>query len=590
MSFYFWIGLQKGSKTKNTKKTAQKHSKVSFYFWIGLQKGQKQKTLKKQHKKHSTVSFLLLNFPKKATKDKKYNPRGRREMITNLFFSTPIPAQNNQDPAKEDLRIPENGHNDFPVWINFGFFYARTVTSTDDALMMCEARWSTLPLSSRCCGPNSRFLCRSTMEHVHGILLEHVYGIVLDEKFLYRSVHAAFVNTKWYEAWLERTLLLDPIIFDMWIPGVLSRAPGPASWQPSRKTQDTPPLVVPCLRCGSFLYHKSVGGRGCGQEPDAFFPLARAAAATWRILGWNPRSSLILVVSLAISFCVSRRVSSLLVFLAESRHCLCFLLVGFSRVSSLLVFLMLVFAVCLNSQDTHKFGGLSLVHYESTSTRSWCSSAARLHGSFVTVKTQASWRSSGHRARCFRVLLRPAQHAHEVFARIRGHGTTESAVLKRIHHKDRRQLKLSRRRLGCKTGTASYVRYRSRTQSFVVVLFARHWPVSALPPAKRRARLNTCRSRPVRARCTRCRCYNCVCSCVTFPSQVHRRQTPSTSSSCSGWAGLVVICQDKTHLVEFPLRVGIGARCVRAEGSRSLAWPLGPWGANGSKRTPWSRG
>ena len=47
-----------------------------------------------------------------------------------------------------------------------------------------------------------------------------------------------------------------------------------------------------------------------------------------------------------------------------------------------------------------------------------------------------------------------------------------------------------------------------------------------------------------------------------------------------------VICQDKTHLVEFPLRVGIGVRCVRVEGSRSPAWPLGPWGANASKRTP----
>ena len=33
------------------------------------------------------------------------------------------------------------------------------------------------------------------------------------------------------------------------------------------------------------------------------------------------------------------------------------------------------------------------------------------------------------------------------------------------------------------------------------------WPVSALPPAKRRARLNTCRSRPASARCTRCRCF-----------------------------------------------------------------------------------
>ena len=45
-------------------------------------------------------------------------------------------------------------------------------------------------------------------------------------KASHRSVHAAFVNTKWYEAWLERSLLLDPIIFDMWSPGVLSWAPG----------------------------------------------------------------------------------------------------------------------------------------------------------------------------------------------------------------------------------------------------------------------------------------------------------------------------------------------------------------------------
>ena len=97
------------------------------------------------------------------------------------------------------------------------------------------------------------FLCRSTMEHVHGILLEHVYGILLDEKFLYRSAHAAFVNTKWYEAWLERTLLLDPIIFDIWNPGVLSWAPGqPYNSHHARHTnQDT--LVVPCLRCGFFL-------------------------------------------------------------------------------------------------------------------------------------------------------------------------------------------------------------------------------------------------------------------------------------------------------------------------------------------------
>ena len=65
---------------------------------------------------------------------------------------------------------------------------------------------------------------------------------------------------------------------------------------------------------------------------------------------------------------------------------------------------------------------------------------------------------------------------------------------------------------------------------------------------------------------------SCVCSCVTLPSQVHGRQISSTSSSRSGRASLVSSCQGKTHLEEFRLRIGIWrARCVRAEGSRSLA-------------------
>ena len=45
--------------------------------------------------------------------------------------------------------------------------------------------------------------------------------------------HEVVRDTRWYEAWLERTLLLDPIILDMWGPGVLSWAPG----EPT--TQDT---------------------------------------------------------------------------------------------------------------------------------------------------------------------------------------------------------------------------------------------------------------------------------------------------------------------------------------------------------------
>ena len=65
-----------------------------------------------------------------------------------------------------------------------------------------------------------------------------------------------------------------------------------------------------------------------------------------------------------------------------------------------------------------------------------------------------------------------------------------------------------------------------------------HWPVSALP-SKRRARLNTCHSRPVRARRTRYQWIFVYVFCVTIPSQVRRRQISSTSSSRSGRASLV---------------------------------------------------
>ena len=90
------------------------------------------------------------------------------------------------------------------------------------------------------------------------------------------------------------------------------------------------------------------------------------------------------------------------------------------------------------SQDT--------LGFRSTSARTWCSSAARLHGSFVTVKTQASSRPSGHRARVillqstvialfFGVFLLPAQHAHAVFARISVHETQNPQFFRHIHHK-----------------------------------------------------------------------------------------------------------------------------------------------------------
>ena len=88
--------------------------------------------------------------------------------------------------------------------------------------------------------------------------------------------------------------------------------------------------------------------------------------------------------------------------------------------------------------------------HQSTSTRSRCRSAARPHGSFVTVKTQASSRLSGHRARVillqsviialsYGVFLLPMQHSHAVFARISVHGSQNPQFFKHIHHKDRQQ-------------------------------------------------------------------------------------------------------------------------------------------------------
>ena len=56
--------------------------------------------------------------------------------------------------------------------------------------------------------------------------MEFAYGILLGQKLLCGSVHAAFVNTQWYEKWWERTLFVDPIVND--VPGlyVLRRVQG----------------------------------------------------------------------------------------------------------------------------------------------------------------------------------------------------------------------------------------------------------------------------------------------------------------------------------------------------------------------------
>ena len=186
---------------------------------------------------------------------------------------------------------------------------------------------------------------------VDGILLEHVHG----EKFLYRSVHAAFVNRKWYEAWLERILLLDSIIFDMWSPGVLSWAPGEhCNSHHARHTgQDT--LVVPHLRCGSFLYHKSVGGRGCGQQPDAFFSspeLPRRRANSWLESAFITHFG---CVSRHRFVCFPQSLVIACVFSQSLVIALCFFLV-FSRVSSLLVYFRRVSSLlCVSVEYRHCF-------------------------------------------------------------------------------------------------------------------------------------------------------------------------------------------------------------------------------------------
>ena len=60
--------------------------------------------------------------------------------------------------------------------------------------MIHAKQWKTLN-NSRHLVVQTAQLFRSTMEHF--------YGILLDQKFLRRCVHASFVNTKWYEAWLD---------------------------------------------------------------------------------------------------------------------------------------------------------------------------------------------------------------------------------------------------------------------------------------------------------------------------------------------------------------------------------------------------
>ena len=108
-------------------------------------------------------------------------------------------------------------------------------------------RWKTLN-NSRQLVVQTAWLCRATTELA--------YGILLDQKFLCRSVHAAFVNTKWYETWSGRTLFVDPIINDVQRLCVLIRMQGQRCdcryTRHSATGQDASPPVVR-FRWSSFI-------------------------------------------------------------------------------------------------------------------------------------------------------------------------------------------------------------------------------------------------------------------------------------------------------------------------------------------------
>ena len=171
-----------------------------------------------------------------------------------------------------------------------------------------------------------QFFCRSTMERVYCILLEHVHGILLDQKFLYKvrarrlrehEVVRGVVGSA-PSFWTRSSTMSGAQVCSRGAPGQ------PCNSHHARHTgQDT--LVVPCLRCGSFLCHKSVGGRSCGQQRV----LMRFSTAQWPDL---PAATRRIFVGVTVHHsCWLCFTASLCVCSAQSRHCLCF----FRRVSPL---------------------------------------------------------------------------------------------------------------------------------------------------------------------------------------------------------------------------------------------------------------
>ena len=161
----------------------------------------------------------------------------------------------------------ENGHNDFPVWINFGFFFLmhgdkhRWCVKHDDQHCTLIARLRHLARREVSVQVGARRLREH--EVVRGMVGAH--PPVGPDHLRHVGSRCAVVGAR------------------------------PALWQPSRKTHWSRHT---CCSVSAFWFvPQSQVGRWPRLRPAAWcvFPLARAAAATRRILGWSPRSSLMLV-------------------------------------------------------------------------------------------------------------------------------------------------------------------------------------------------------------------------------------------------------------------------------------------------------
>ena len=186
-------------------------------------------------------------------------------------------------------------------------------------------------LSSRCCGPNRRFLCRSTMEHVYGILLEHVCGILLDEKLQVRA-------RRFREHEVVRGVAGAPSFWtrSFSICGAQVCSRGHQASIATATTQDTlvktHSLFRICVVVLSSITSRSVAAAAASSlmrfspcpscRGDAANPGLESAFITH--FGCVSRHLFVCFPQSIVIACVSRRVSSLLVY--------------FRRVSSLLVF------------------------------------------------------------------------------------------------------------------------------------------------------------------------------------------------------------------------------------------------------------